>query len=420
MTTTGSHVEAQITEEAIARLRERIGVPMPDPVQPFLLRPDADSMRHWAYGYGDDNPLWWDEEYAAGTRWGGMIAPPGMLGGDVTTGVNEVQEVAPEHRQLMRGDPLRGVHAFRAGTIREWYAPMRAGQEVFSRNAFVGILKKQSEFGGISVVEHNAHGFRDGDGTLLGSRIRTMIRTERQKAAERGKYKATELQPYTPEELEAIDAQYQAEKPRGAEPRYWEDVNEGDEIGPLVKGPLTVTDIICWHIGCGMGIYGVAPLRMGYKNRQRIPRFYIPTDLNVPDVSQRCHWDDAWAQSVGNPYAYDYGVMRENWLIHLCTDWMGDDAWLWKIDCQMRRFNYLGDTHWMRGKVTKKYVAEGDRPAIDLDLWGENQRGEVTCPATASILLSSRKHGQVRLPDPPGGAHDLPSLMEALIARYED
>ena len=25
---------------------------------------------------------------------------------------------------------------------------------------------------------------------------------------------------------------------------------------------------------------------------------------------------------------YDYGRMRETWLVHLCTDWMGDDAWL--------------------------------------------------------------------------------------------
>ena len=41
--------------------------------------------------------------------------------------------------------------------------------------------------------------------------------------------------------------------------------------------------------------------------------------------------------------------MRETWLIHLCTDWMGDDAWLWKLDCEFRRFNYVGDTQWLRG-----------------------------------------------------------------------
>ena len=79
--------------------------------------------------------------------------------------------------------------------------------------------------------------------------------------------------------------------------------------------------------------------------------------------------------------------MRETWLIHLCTDWMGDDAWLWKLDCQFRRFNYVGDTHWMRGRVVRKFLADDDRPAVDLEISGENQRGEVTTPGHATILL---------------------------------
>jgi hypothetical protein len=265
------------------------------------------------------------------------------------------------------------------------------------------------------VLLHNAQGYRDDLGALLGYRIRTMIRTERKAAAEKGKYKGIEIRPYTPEEIAAFDAQYEQEKPRGAEPRYWEDVHEGEEVGPLLKGPLTITDIVCWHTGCGTGIYGLAPLRLAHKNRKRIPRFYIPNELNVPDVSQRLHWDEKWARAIGNPYPYDYGVMRENWLIHLCTDWMGDEGWLWKLDAEMRRFNYIGDVHWMRGKITRKYLAEGERPAVDLDVWGENQRGEVTCPGHASILLPSREHGPVRLPEPPAGATDLPSLMERLI-----
>ena len=38
---------------------------------------------------------------------------------------------------------------------------------------------------------------------------------------------------------------------------------EGDTVGPMVKGPLTVTDIVCWHVGMGMGLYGVSALRLG-------------------------------------------------------------------------------------------------------------------------------------------------------------
>jgi hypothetical protein len=176
--------------------------------------------------------------------------------------------------------------------------------------------------------------------------------------------------------------------------------------------------MICWHVGMGMGLYGVAPLRLGWRNRQRIPRFYHRDELGVPDVMQRVHWDPEYARRAGNPTTFDYGRMRETWLIHLCTDWMGDDAWLWRLDCEFRKFNWVGDTHWMRGRVTRKHLADGDRPAVDLDVWGENQRGETTTPGHATILLPSHEHGPVRLPDPPGGATDLQGALEAVAATF--
>ena len=409
----------RITDEGLARLRERIGIAEPHPQPPHYLRPNEDAFRHVAEAIGDDNPLWCSPSYAATTRWGESIASPAFVGGDTLIGEDEVREVAEEHRDLMRGDPLRGVHAFYSGSEREWWNPLRADRRVQRRNALVGVLDKESEFAKRAIHEWTAQVFRDDEGNLLSGQYRLMVRTERDAARKSKKYDDVELHPYTSDELERIDAQYRNEKARGAEPRWFEDVEVGDEIGPMAKGPLTITDIICWHVGVGMGLYGVKPLRLGFQNRQRIPRFYHADELGIPDVMQRCHWDPEYARKTGNPSPYDYGRMRETWLIHLCTDWMGDDAWLWKLSCEFRRFNYIGDVHWLRGNITQKYLAEGERPAIDVELFGENQRGELTTPGTATILLPSREHGAVRLPDPPGGpGTDLQSALNAISARF--
>ena len=59
------------------------------------------------------------------------------------------------------------------------------------------------------------------------------------------------------------------------------------------------------------------------------------------------------------------------------------------------------------------------RPTVDLEVWGENQRGEVTTPGHATVLLPSREHGAVRLPDPPGGATDLQDALEAVAERFD-
>ena len=408
----------RITEEGVARLRARIGVPEPHPAPPHYRKPNIDAFRNVAIAYGDDNPLWCDPEYAKATRWGGPIAPPVLVGGDTLIGEDEVTEVPAEHRELMKGDPLRGVHAFYSASAREWWAPLVPGCRVARRNALVGVLDKQSEFAERAIHEWTGQVFQDDTGTLLSGQYRLMIRTERTKARERKKYDATVIEPYTDEQIDDITEQYLSEKPRGAEPRWWEDVVEGDEIGPMVKGPLTVTDMICWHAGMGMGLYGVAPLRIAAKNRQRIPRFFHRDDLNVPDVMQRVHWDPEFARRAGNPTTFDYGRMRETWLIHLCTDWMGDDAWLWKLQCEFRKFNFVGDTQWLGGKVVRKYAAEGGRPAIDVELSARNQRDEVTTPGTATILLPSRDHGPVRLPDPPGGATDLTGALAAIAEGF--
>ncbi|MHB8465481.1 MAG: hypothetical protein ACYDH6_24230 [Acidimicrobiales bacterium] len=408
-----------ITDEGVARLRARIGVPEAHPVVAHYLRPGVDAFRHVAEAYGDDNPLWCDPGYGRATRWEGPIAPPPLVGGDTLIGEDEVREVPADKVELMKGDPLRGVHAFYAASAREWWAPLRPDRRVWRRNALVGVFDKPSEFAERAIHEWTGQVFREDAGPVLSGQYRLMIRTERSKARTAKKYDAVEVAPYADEAIEAIEAQYSAEVRRGSTPRWWEDVEEGDVVGPMVKGPLTVTDMICWHVGMGMGLYGVKPLRLGWANRQRVPRFFHRDELNVPDVMQRVHWDPEFARRSGNPTTFDYGRMRETWLIHLCTDWMGDDAWLWKLDCEFRLFNYVGDTQWLRGTVTRKYLAEGGRPAVDLTLQAENQRGETTSPGHATILLPSREHGPVVLPSPPGEATELAPALDAIIDEFQ-
>ena len=409
---------ALITDDGVARLRARIGIPQRYPAPPHYHQPGEDAFRHVARSYGDDNPLWCEPDYGTGTRWKSVIAPPALVGGDSLIGEDTLTDAEAARQDELRGDPLRGVHAFYAASEREWWAPLLPDQRVFRRTALVGVVDRPSEFGGRGIQEWTAQAFQTDQGILLGAQYRMMYRTERAKARERKKYADVSIEPWDEQAIAEIDAQYAAERSRGAEPRWWEDVQVGDRVGPLVKGPLTVTDMICWHVGMGMGMYDVAPLRLGYRNRTRIPRFYHRDELGIPDVMQRVHWDPDFARRSGNPTTFDYGRMRETWLIHACTDWMGDDAWLWRLRVEFRKFNYVGDVQWVDGEVTRRYLADGGRPAVDLELRTRNQRDEVTSPATATILLPSREHGPVRLPDPPGGATSLETAFAATIGQF--
>src|SRR5262249_45018054 len=155
-------------------------------------------------------------DYAAATRWGGAIAPPPLVGGDTLVGEDEVTGLPPDQVELMKGDPLRGVHAFYSGSAREWWAPLRPGLRVFRRNALGAALDKPSEFAGRAVHEWTGQVFRDELGALLSAQYRLMIRTERTKARSRKKYEDVEIKPYTDDQIDDIESQYAAERPRGA------------------------------------------------------------------------------------------------------------------------------------------------------------------------------------------------------------
>jgi hypothetical protein len=196
-----------ITDEGVARLQARIGIPEPHPQPPYYTLPTVDTFRNVAYAYGDDNPLWCDPEHGPKTRWESAIASPVLVGGDTLIGEDEVTEVAVEHRDLMKGDPLRGVHAFYSASAREWWAPLLPLRRTYRRNALVAALDKPSDFAGRAVHEWTAQVFRDETGAILSGQYRLMVRTERTKARERKKNDEVDIAPYTDEQIAEIETQ---------------------------------------------------------------------------------------------------------------------------------------------------------------------------------------------------------------------
>ena len=295
----------------------------------------------------------------------------------------------------------------------EYYRPLTAGDRCHLIRAQVGVADKPSRFGGRTA--HVTHDFlyANGHGQILTVQRGTWINAERHSSRDRsGDKQPVTFDPYTDDQIAEIDAAYDAETRRGPQTRYFEDVEVGEEIQPRVKGPLVVTDLVVWHLGWGMQLTPPGAFGIARKIRRKAPGLYPPNARNIPDTVQRLHWDPARAQELGIPMSYDYGAMRETWLTHALTDWMGDDGWLLRLRCQHRKFNYIGDTTWVRGKVVDKVQADG-RNEVHLEVGCWNQRGEQTTPGSAVVLLPTRERA-VELPAPP--ADSLEELLAVEIA----
>ncbi|QTH21204.1 MaoC family dehydratase N-terminal domain-containing protein [Rhizorhabdus wittichii] len=390
-------ITGKITDEDIERARRQIGVPKFAYNKPYNAIASSDGMSHFAFACGDANPLYHDRAYGAGTRWRDQIAPPLFLH---ATGTNLTPKPDAETKALFKG-LFRGVGKYYTGVDWTWWRPIYPDERVFVERSTSNIqVKESSSFsGGRTVTETYRDLYVDRAGTPVGRREEHYLSAEREGTKKAGRYAAIQRQSYTPDDIARIDEVYAAEVRRGASPRFWEDVEVGEELVPVAKGPLTMVDIIAFHMGMGLSSSGIGPLGLGYAQRRKMPAFYVPDAYGVPDVVQRVHWDHERAQALGLPTSYDYGQMRTSWLIHLATNWMGDDAWLWKLSCQSRAFNFMGDTTICTGRVVAKRI-EGAHAVVDLELASTNQRGENTAPGSASVILPSRAHGPVVLPTP--------------------
>jgi acyl dehydratase len=387
----------RLDEETIEAVRRRIGIPIRNRQRPHHEQVTEDAFRHFAMGYGDDNPLWCDPAYGAGTAWGTVIGPP-MFPLSAGTPV-PVAWTPEQEREMSGGDPLAGIGQVLCGERWLFARPVTPGMSLCKQQCLDAAELKPSAFaGGVGALVSHRVEWRDDGGTVVAARYLDFWHTEREASGAAGKYRDIPRGRYTAQELAELDRLYEDEAVRGAEPRWWDDVRVGDDLGTIAKGPLTLTDMITYHIGIGWGGYGGGTGKVAYKNRRRVPRFYPPNEFGVPDSAQRCHWEDAWAQHLGHPAAYDYGAMRTNWMAHLITNWAGDAGWLWKMSAAVTKFNYLGDAHRVSGSVTA--LRQGPTTAeADVRVEGRNQRDEVTCWATATVLLPARDRA-VSVPPP--------------------
>lgn len=368
----------KITERGLTDLRERIGVKIGFTAEPWCYEATRDNIRHYAHGIGDDNPLWCNPDYAAKTKYGGIIALPSFLFAT---------------SRIVSGyvGGLPGVHAMWSGADWTWHKPVQRNDVISTEAHLKDLVEHETRFAGRAIQQIYHVDFFNQEGDKVAEADSWCFRTERDHAREQGsKYKevrAREPHRYSEEEIREAYKLYAQEEVRGARTRYWEDVTEGEALPVLFKGPMTVTGFIAYAQGWG-GLY-IRANKLAWQLIDAHPGVGITNRFGVPDVPERVHWEEDFALEVGAPGAYDYGPERNSWLTHHLTNWMGDDGFLRKSHCKIRRHNPEGDMLFFKGTVKRKYVEDG-RHLVEIEQEARNQNDELSVLGTGVVELPSR------------------------------
>ena len=138
---------------------------------------------------------------------------------------------------------------------------------------------------------------------------------------------------------------------------YYEDVNVGDELPPLVKEITSVS----------MVMYAAATWDF-----------------------HRYHHDGDFARGKGMRASFLDGQEMGGFLAQQVVDWAGVDAILKRLAFRYTNFVFGGDTLTCKGRVSSKSEEEG-QGMVECELWIENQKGErVLDQGKAKVALPTR------------------------------
>jgi acyl dehydratase len=137
---------------------------------------------------------------------------------------------------------------------------------------------------------------------------------------------------------------------------YFEDVQVGDELPHLVKGPIQQIQLTRYAGASG--------------------------DFNP------IHQDDEFARAAGMGGVFAHGMLSMGFVAQAVTDWAGAGT-VRKIGVRFTALVRLKDVVTCKGRVLSK-SSKDDLHTVDLEIWAETQKGEKVVAGKATVALPSR------------------------------
>jgi len=334
----------------------------------------ADAVRHHAYGISDNNPLWVDREYAKRSSFGRLVAPPSFVASVLYPGLHGAPMVTPLSSLI--------------GELEcTWFTPILEGDELRGSAKQLGVFESRNRQGRRLINILAEITYQNQRGEIVARAKSLMVRFPQRDAElliDRSIYK------YTDDELRVIKRCLESETRTGSFGLSSSQTEIGYQLEPLVRGPLTLGDLVCWQAAIGPSYRAGA---LGYRDCRDQPHTAAVNPLTGwPVKYSQQHEDAVLSHQRGMPAPFDNTVMRWAWMSPLLTNWIGDNGLLKRFGISANEPVLYGDTNWYRGTVTRRVVQDFG-VTLTVKITGTNQCGIVTTSGEAEVEIP---HHEIR------------------------
>jgi len=368
-----------------------IGVPlgggqMKDPVH-------VNDIRRWAQGMQNPNPLYYDDGFAAGSRWGEIVAPQSFA-----VCCSDSHGAGP----AIQGH-IPGTHMIFGGDEWWFHGPrVRPGDRLTLERMLFDYKVRDTKFSGPTLFSRGDTTYVNQRGEIVGKQRSTSVRYRADLARERSLFAEREDPTWTDDQLEEIERQkfeyYATFLDLAHEKRLG--VKKGDKLPRRPIGPHSLMSFTTEWRSYLMTVWHAFREDKGPSSLHQagwLPEMSRDLEGAKIDPSEadglykgpsRGHVQPRFAQLIGMPRGYGYGASMGAWILDYLGNWCGEWGEVLHSNMQYRFPAFTGDMTFLDGEVGElRWDDPGGEPVALVNVVMTNQRDEVMAKGAAEVRL---------------------------------
>lgn len=352
------------------------------------------DIRRWVHAMHYANLLHFDPDYAAESRWGGLVAPQSfpIATDDGHGAAPACVGCIPNSHLLFAGD--------------EWWfhgTRIKAGDLVTNERIPFDYTVKETGFGP-TCFQRGDNNYYNQNGDPIARQRSTSLRYNAQAggaSVNSDDFNDTE---WSDEDRAGIEdrvfAWVKMLHDLGHKERWWDDVSIGDTLPERVFGPHSIASFATEWRAYIVNTWGSMSLRKndlealgftremaGYENdpdMMKINPFLTDGAYYGPS---RGHLFPKFARKIGMPRGYGYGASMGSWVTDYLSGWAGEHGMVVHSTANYRGPALTGDITIQTAEVVNKLIDDQGRHVIQVKHLMQNQKGTKMCLGTAEIQL---------------------------------
>jgi acyl dehydratase len=395
MTTLDDHTPEDIDTLDASDLDQHMGVPM-EPGE--LKEPVAtNDIRRWVQGMHYPNPLHYDEQWAAESRFGTIIAPQSFtVAVDTSHGCSPAQVgKIPNSHLIFGGDDW-------------WFFGPRIlpGDHFVCHRMPYDYKVTTTKFAGPTCFQRGDTLYINQRGERVALQRSTAIRYQVKEAKEKKLFSEPIEPEWTDEQLEELEARKlefidQIQTLRH-DKRLFDSVTVGDKLAGNVLGPHSLASFTTEWRAYPMTTWGAmakGPTTVraealgytkemaGFEGDRRMERVNPELTDGAYYGPSRGHLQPRWAQHVGMPRGYGYGASMGAWIIDYVAAWAGEWGFITHATAQYRNPAFTGDATYLSGEVIDKRIERRRKHIVRVRVELRNQDDAIMAKAEVEAEL---------------------------------